>query len=258
MARLSRADLEAVLDFAGEVGALAREPQRADPWILERIVGLVHADEAAYSQYDRLHRIRQDSEFPGPAFEPTADELEIYRTQNPYTSYAKRIRNPFFSARRLTDVVDMRVFRRTELYELVGEGASVQMRMPGLSGTTWMFEVVRADVEFTARDILLLDVLRPWLMQYEEQRRLARLVEKLTAASIHSVVAAGLSQRENEVLDLVAEGASNAAIAERLWISPATAAKHLENIYLNLDVGSRTAALASTGRSFSTDSRVPD
>jgi DNA-binding CsgD family transcriptional regulator len=108
-------------------------------------------------------------------------------------------------------------------------------------------------VEFAPRDLLVLDVLRPWLMRYEEQRWLARLVGKLTIASIDSaVVAAGLSLRENEVLDLVAEGASNAAIAERLWISPATAAKHLENIYLKLDVGSRTAALARTGRSFRT------
>ena len=51
-------------------------------------------------------------------------------------------------------------------------------------------------------------------------------------------------------MDLVAEGASNAEIGLRLWISPNTVRKHLENIYLKLEVGSRTAAMARTGRSF--------
>ncbi|MBW3613552.1 MAG: hypothetical protein KY392_06805 [Chloroflexi bacterium] len=35
----------------------------------------------------------------------------------------------------------------------------------------------------------------------------------------------------------------------RLWISPATVKKHLENVYGKLEVGRRTAALARTGRS---------
>ena len=57
-----------------------------------------------------------------------------------------------------------------------------------------------------------------------------------------------LSRRENQVLDVVAEGASNGEIAQRLSISPGTVKKHLENIFGKLDVASRTAALARTGR----------
>jgi len=52
-----------------------------------------------------------------------------------------------------------------------------------------------------------------------------------------------LTTREAEVLELVAVGLSNAAIAERLWISPTTVKKHLENIYAKLGVTNRTAAV---------------
>jgi DNA-binding CsgD family transcriptional regulator len=54
----------------------------------------------------------------------------------------------------------------------------------------------------------------------------------------------GLTAREQEILDLVAEGRTNAEIAERLWVSPATVRKHLENVYAKLGVHTRTAAAA--------------
>jgi DNA-binding NarL/FixJ family response regulator len=52
-----------------------------------------------------------------------------------------------------------------------------------------------------------------------------------------------LSSRELEVLQLVAEGASNSDIAGRLHISQATVKSHLINIFGKLGVSDRTAAV---------------
>jgi LuxR family transcriptional regulator, maltose regulon positive regulatory protein len=53
-----------------------------------------------------------------------------------------------------------------------------------------------------------------------------------------------LSERELEVLNLVAEGLANAEIAERLYISVSTVKTHTGNIYNKLGVTNRTQALA--------------
>jgi ATP/maltotriose-dependent transcriptional regulator MalT len=55
---------------------------------------------------------------------------------------------------------------------------------------------------------------------------------------------AGLTERELEVLKLVAEGRSNPDIARVLVLSHKTVERHLSNIFTKLDVPSRTAAAA--------------
>lgn len=50
----------------------------------------------------------------------------------------------------------------------------------------------------------------------------------------------GLTAREQEVLALLAEGASNSRIAEELGISPKTVARHRENIMRKLNLHSRS------------------
>jgi Response regulator containing a CheY-like receiver domain and an HTH DNA-binding domain len=49
-----------------------------------------------------------------------------------------------------------------------------------------------------------------------------------------------LTAREREVAQLVAEGLTNAELAQRLFISPRTAAVHVSNILRKLGVSSRT------------------
>jgi DNA-binding NarL/FixJ family response regulator len=51
-----------------------------------------------------------------------------------------------------------------------------------------------------------------------------------------------LTRREVEILQLVAEGHSNAQLARRLWVTEQTVKFHLSNIYRKLDVSNRTEA----------------
>lgn len=54
---------------------------------------------------------------------------------------------------------------------------------------------------------------------------------------------AGLSSRETEILQLLADGYSPAEVARDLVISPNTVRNHLSSIYTKLDVGDRTQAV---------------
>ena len=59
---------------------------------------------------------------------------------------------------------------------------------------------------------------------------------------------AGLTAREVEVLELLAEGMPNARIAERFVLSPRTVDHHVSAILRKLDVGTRTEAVARARR----------
>jgi predicted ATPase/DNA-binding CsgD family transcriptional regulator len=63
----------------------------------------------------------------------------------------------------------------------------------------------------------------------------------------HSLVEP-LSERELEVLALIAQGLSNREIAQHLFLSTGTVKVHTRNIYGKLGVGSRTQALAQANR----------
>jgi LuxR family transcriptional regulator, maltose regulon positive regulatory protein len=63
-------------------------------------------------------------------------------------------------------------------------------------------------------------------------------------APAHQPLIEPLSERELEVLQLIAAGLSNQEIADRLIIAPGTVKRHINNIYGKLQVGSRTQALA--------------
>jgi DNA-binding CsgD family transcriptional regulator len=72
---------------------------------------------------------------------------------------------------------------------------------------------------------------------------LGRRIEQLRSTTAPAIeLPAGLTEREAEVLRLVAEGLSNRDVAQRLFISPNTAANHVRSILMKTGCANRTEA----------------
>lgn len=69
-----------------------------------------------------------------------------------------------------------------------------------------------------------------------------KLARTISRAPVRSDPLAALSLRECDVLQLIAEGRSNADIAERLGIGETTVKTHVGNLLAKLEVGDRTQA----------------
>ncbi|KQO05793.1 hypothetical protein ASF06_17220 [Agreia sp. Leaf244] len=91
----------------------------------------------------------------------------------------------------------------------------------------------RADETSSGIVLLRLDAL---------ERRLGRPASRVEVKG-EADAAAGLTARERQVLDLIAEGLSNRQISERLFISAKTASVHVSNILRKLGAASRTEAV---------------
>ena len=89
----------------------------------------------------------------------------------------------------------------------------------------------RTRTYFTPRDLAMLRMVVPVF---------ARLVRERPTPTLPAT----LTVQELRVLSHVAAGRSNQEIAERLFVSPSTVRKHLENAYRKLGVTGRVAAVA--------------
>ena len=145
----------------------------------------------------------------------------------------------------------------------------MDLRMPGMDGVTAIGTLARSGS--TARVLVLTtydteaDVLPAieagatgYLLKDTPREELVRAVraaargESVLAPSVagrlmgrlRTPVEEPLSQRELEVLTLVARGASNREAAARLFISEATVKTHLLHLYAKLGVNDRAAAVA--------------
>ena len=90
----------------------------------------------------------------------------------------------------------------------------------------------RLELEAARRRFRQLDA-APWL---------ARIAAESQRASPRRI--GSLSEREEQVLRLLAAGKTNRSIAEELFISEKTVARHVSNIFDKLGVSSRTGATA--------------
>jgi DNA-binding NarL/FixJ family response regulator len=145
----------------------------------------------------------------------------------------------------------------------------MDLRMPGMDGVTAIAELAKRGVtsrvlvlttydtdsyvlpaiEAGATGYLLKDAPRAELLRAVKaaasgQSVLAPSVATRLMSRVRAPEPAVLSQREFEVLELVAAGTTNREAAARLFISEATVKTHLLHIYAKLGVGDRAAAVA--------------
>jgi DNA-binding NarL/FixJ family response regulator len=145
----------------------------------------------------------------------------------------------------------------------------MDLRMPGMDGVTAIGELARRGIpvrvlvlttydtdsyvlpaiEAGATGYLLKDAPRDELLRAVRaaahgEAVLAPSVAARLMSRFRAPAAGPLSQRELQVLELVAAGSTNRDVAAGLFISEATVKSHLLNIYGKLGVGDRAAAVA--------------
>jgi DNA-binding CsgD family transcriptional regulator len=236
-------DLRAVLEFVELAWALADE--HAFPLeTLEALARIIPCDSVGYTELDRLNK--RVIEYVGTDEDDGGDEDLFWDIvgEHPLCRYQQAYAD--FSAKRLSDVMPHRQLVRTRAYaewfRPYRIGAELEVGIVRSRTRTRNFVFERAEGDFSARDVAVLGIIAPHLARIHETTQLRRV-----AATVEPGTLERLTTRELEILELVAVGLTNAAIAERLWISPGTVKKHLDNVYAKLGVANRTAAVARIG-----------
>ena len=146
----------------------------------------------------------------------------------------------------------------------------MDLRMPGVGGVAAIRSLAEADIparvlvlttydsdsdvvpalEAGATGYLLKDSPRDVLVRAirsaaRGEAVLAPSVASRLVSQLRAPEQATLSDRELEVLRLVAQGETNRGVAARLFVSEATVKTHLLHIYTKLDVNDRAAAVAA-------------
>jgi DNA-binding CsgD family transcriptional regulator len=217
------------------------------PWsLLADLMDLVRCDAIAFFGLDSDRRAScfgQDL----PADDADDEQVfwEHYRDSDP-CSYPDRT-GDVRSVTKISDFYSARQWHATGMYSDHDRSRGIEHELmlclpdagrtagPGQAvgpGRTVRLMLTRGrGPDFSERDRALLALLRPHLHQaYLDAERRRRGAPQLT-------------RRHWDLLRLVAAGHTNAQIARRLSLSEGTVRKHLENIYVRLQVSSRTAAV---------------
>jgi DNA-binding CsgD family transcriptional regulator len=154
---------------------------------------------------------------------------------------------------RFSDFISRRRLHRLALYDQLYRELEVEHQiafvLPSPPGEVVGIALNRARHDFTAEEATMLELLRrPLRACYErlvEREQLTSMLSAYERGDISAGASAlGLSERQVEVMRGVIDGASNAELATRLGISRRTVEKHLQHIYMQLNVTSRTQAIA--------------
>lgn len=262
MVRLKQSDLEAVLAFLGDVGEVESDEPYA-PELLGRLHDLIPCESIGYQEFD--FRARRDIFLTGIdpdgayRWDAATDSVEpddsVYWRVGPCPIVHYRIRKRYLGAVRMSDVISRRRFRELPVYRDYFRLGRIEhfldLGLPERAARQRSLILFRArgDADFSDRDRTLLEMLRPHLYNLERhaglRRELAEALGKQGPAERDEGAYQCLTAREREIVELVAEGKTNAEIAAQLWVAPSTVKKHLEHVYAKLGVGRRAALAAA-------------
>ena len=163
--------------------------------------------------------------------------------------YARHQQTGDGRAYRFSDVATRRELEATRLYREVyvplGVKHQIAFTLPSGAGEVMAIALSRGVRDYSDAERDLLNRARPFLIQ--AYRNALAYSSRITGALPHLGAAlqrAGLTQREADVMRLVAVGGSNRDVAARLGLSDRTVQKHLEHAFRKLGVSSRSAAAA--------------
>ena len=236
-------DYRRMLDFLRvAVGNHDRDPF-PEP-VLAALRALIPSASAAYIAWnERGTIVRLSAEEPARVVEVWDGYCEL-RDQDPLAGAGEKgeaSRAPIGRATRMSDVISLRAYRRLEIYDRMARplevGYVMKLFLPTRIGGA-SFVLDRGARDFSDRDREVLDGLLPHLAAL--RRRAGTYRTRRDEDSAHGV----LTDRERQVLQLVAEGYTNPAIATTLYIARGTVRKHLDNIFAKLGVANRSEAVA--------------
>ena len=238
---LAERDVRAALGIV-EAAAAAQNGSPFGHELLDALREAIPADSAEYFEC-RLH---EDSSLHlSSPFDPWADQTEDEgRDAMAVACGTYPLRDVDLASSpeplRITDIVSTRALRRTAYYTLMmrpfGVEHEVKLWLPAPPRHTHFFSLLRGPgSDFTDRDVGLLSLVRPHLA-------------RLRARWERTPRPAQLTERELEVLELVAQGLTNRQVAARLFISTGTVRTHLEHVYEKLGVRTRAGAVAAAFR----------
>jgi LuxR family transcriptional regulator, maltose regulon positive regulatory protein len=127
------------------------------------------------------------------------------------------------------------------------ETAAAQHKLPLLSAAVLAAQAVLADA--AGDEARASELMEDAAVTYEDAGLVYEAAEaRRTLQKQRVAINTGLTEREMEVLRLVAKGLSEREVAAKLFISPHTAHRHLSNIRLKLNATTQAAAVAQAIR----------
>ena len=123
----------------------------------------------------------------------------------------------------------------------------------GLALAILVFLLKQLEYRFFVRDLsiefyvgaiaLLFTLLGLWVGYRLTQKKVVVMAASPFRLDVIQLNKLGISKREHEVLELIAQGLSNQEIANKLFVSLNTIKTHSSNLFLKLEVNRRTQAV---------------